>query len=212
MSSLTVAQICELIQKLYQGREILLAGKLAPPGAWIHEYTVTRTYPGNNTHWFRYAKWQSKEPIFETNPKPSNKGNKKFTNHKHIGRVASGSGLGMSVETYESYEAYNNSLTLQAIENTIDNINLALENFSKFSITMHIEDLTASGISTPIYTTSVGEIILNNIISSDDKTDVKTKPVKDAMRRIKDEYLEEEKQYRKRLPRVRKMLKLYKKR
>ncbi len=160
MDTLSLNQICELIKKLHHAREKLLPGKLAPEGAWIHEYVVRKKYG-----WYRYAKWQSLNPIFECNPKPSSKSNKKFTNHKHIGRVQSSTGLGMSIEVYEAYITWYNTLTLNQIEKTLENINLELQKFSEFSLRQHIEDLYATETVAPVYENLDSETILNNIIS-----------------------------------------------
>lgn len=74
MSEIDIQQNMEGIQQLQQLREELLAGDLSLEGASIHEYEITRFYPGSgNTEWYRYAKWQAHEPIFKRNPKRKNR-------------------------------------------------------------------------------------------------------------------------------------------
>lgn len=202
MDTLPDTQICELIEKLHQAKEILQAGKLAPEGAWIHEYTVDKVYANGSSYWYRYAKWQCEKPIFECNPKPNSKQTKKFTNHKHIGRVSSSSGLKMSVETIESYQAWNNTLSLQMIEKTLQDINSALENFSTFTLKDYHQNANAHKDE---FLEINAEMILNKILKIDEPA-----PKKDAVQRIRDEYQEQDNQLRKRFPRIKKMLKLYK--
>lgn len=95
-----IQEICNRIMLLNQERERLLGEELSPEGAWIHEYTVYKVYPNGFKGEYRYAKWQANEPIFKRNPKkrasPPKRGkNKEYTNHQHIGRVWSNTGLGM---------------------------------------------------------------------------------------------------------------------
>jgi hypothetical protein len=203
MDALSVTQICELIEKLHQAKEILQAGKLAPEESWIHEYTVDKVYANGSSYWYRYAKWQCEKPIFECNPKPNSKQNKKFTNHKHIGRVSSSSGLKMSIETIESYQVWNNTLLLQTIEKTLQDINSALEKFSNFTLKDYHQNANAHKDE---FLEINAEIILNNILKVDEP-----EPKKEALQRIRDEYQEKDNQLRKRLPRIKKMLKLYQK-
>lgn len=127
-------QLLDALTRLNQLREKLLSENLAPVGAWIHEYTVYRKYPSGFVGEYKYAKWQADKPIFKRNPKknaPLPKRNKdpKYTNHQHIGRVSSNTGLGMEPEAEEAYKAFNNRKQLEAIEEALTEIQVILSKF-----------------------------------------------------------------------------------
>ncbi len=128
MDEIDTQKIIEGIQQLQQLREELLAGDLSPEGAWIHEYEITRFYPGSgNTEWYRYAKWQAHEPIFLRNPKRKNQLTEPpkepgFTKHQHIGRVDSSTGLGMDEGVKEAYQSWRNRKRLEAVEEVLREI------------------------------------------------------------------------------------------
>lgn len=107
MHEINVAALIERIRQLQQIREELRSGALSSEGAWIHEYEVKRLYRGSgNLEWYRYAKWQAHEPIFQRKPKrPANPDRHPgFTKHQHIGRVSSTTGLEMEDAVKEAYQ------------------------------------------------------------------------------------------------------------
>ena len=129
-------KIREGIQRLMQERSHLLASDLSPPGAWIHEYTVRRRYPKGFLGEYVYAKWQAHEPIFKRNPKKHGRSPKKgkdpeFTNHQHIGRVSSNTGLGIEPEVEEAYQQWSNRRRLEAVEQALQEIQTILLRFEK---------------------------------------------------------------------------------
>lgn len=132
MDEIDVQKMIEGIQQLQQLREELLAGDLSPDGAWIHEYEITRFYPGSgNTEWYRYAKWQAHEPIFKRNPKQKNRLTEPlkepgYTKHQHIGRVDSSTGLGMDEGVREAYQSWQNRKRLEAVEEVLREIQSVL--------------------------------------------------------------------------------------
>lgn len=132
--SFDIQEICNKIILLNQAREQLLKQELSPEGAWIHEYTVYRRYPSGFVGEYKYAKWQANKPIFKRNPKPRARPpkrgkNRELTNHKHIGRVWSNTGLGMEPETEEAYQIFNNRKQLEAIEQALAEIESVLLRF-----------------------------------------------------------------------------------
>jgi hypothetical protein len=140
MSEIDIQKIIEGIQQLQQLREELLAGDLSPEGTWIHEYEITRFYPGSgNTEWYRYAKWQAHEPIFLRNPKrktqltepPKEPG---YTKHQHIGRVDSSTGLGMDESVKEAYQSWRNRKRLEAVEEVLREIQSILIGAERFKV------------------------------------------------------------------------------
>ena len=127
-------QLTEALARLIQARTELLTKELAPVDAWIHEYTVRRRYPSGFIGEYKYAKWMSNKPIFERSPKknarpPKRDKDPKYTNHRHIGRVWSNTGLGMEPGTEEAYQAFNNRKRLEAIENALVEIQTILSRF-----------------------------------------------------------------------------------
>lgn len=136
MTEIRIQQLIEGINDLQQLREKLLAGSLAPEGAWIHEYEVKRTYASGNTETYGYAKWQAHEPIFKRNPKkggrPPRAGkNPEFTCHQHIGRVWSTTGLGTEPEVTAAYQDWRNRKKLEKIEQALGEIQLILSRVKK---------------------------------------------------------------------------------
>ena len=129
-------RIDEIIDKLHQLQEIrqrLIHEPLAPSGAWIHQYEVQKQYKKDgDIYWYIYAKWQASEPIFKRNPKPRLKGlvkrgkNPEYTCHQHIGRVGSSTGLGTDPEVEKAYKELANRQKLDAINQTLDDIEKAL--------------------------------------------------------------------------------------
>ncbi len=124
------ADLIAKIERLYAERDRLLQEDLAPEGAWVHQYSIWRTYPSGITHEYRYAKWQSQEPIFKRSPpKPGRKQrlvksgkNPESTQHQYIGRVWSSSGLETEPEVIEAYEAEANRKKLEEITQAITEI------------------------------------------------------------------------------------------
>ncbi len=132
MAELSQQELIAKIQCLYAQREQLLVGQLAPEGAWVHEYSIYRTFPNGITHEYRYAKWQSQDPIFARSLKkgtrpPKAEKNPQMTAHKHIGRVWSSSGLGTDIEVVKAYQAERNRKRLEKIDSAIKEIDLLLE-------------------------------------------------------------------------------------
>lgn len=132
--SFDIQEICEKITLLNQVREQLLKKELSPEGSWIHEYTVYRRYPSGFVGEYKYAKWQADKPIFKRNPKkralPPKRGkDPEFTNHQHIGRVWSNTGLGMEPEAEEAYQIFNNRKQLEAIEQALIEVESVLSRF-----------------------------------------------------------------------------------
>jgi hypothetical protein len=127
-------KLTEALARLIQARTKLLTQELSPVGVWIHEYTVCRKYPNGFIGEYRYAKWQADKPIFERNPKkralpPKRDKDPKYTNHQHIGRVWSNTGLGMEPEAEQAYQSFNNRKHLQAIETALLEIQAILSRF-----------------------------------------------------------------------------------
>jgi hypothetical protein len=130
-SEINTNQLTEALARLIQARTELLTQELSPVGAWIHEYTVKRRYPSGFIGEYKYAKWMSNKPIFERHPKkharpPKRDKDPKYTNHQHIGRVWSNTGLGMESEAEEAYQAFNNRKNLQTIETALIEIQAIL--------------------------------------------------------------------------------------
>ena len=133
-SEIDIQKILDGIVRLSQARDNLLSEALSPVGAYIHEYTVFRKYPNGFIGEYRYAKWQADKPIFKRNPKkralpPKRDKDPKFTNHQHIGRVSSNTGLGMEPEVEEAYQTYNNRKRLEAVEHALTQIAAILSRF-----------------------------------------------------------------------------------
>ncbi|WP_339376538.1 hypothetical protein [Calothrix sp. NIES-2098] len=128
-----IQELIEKLQQLEKEREQLLKTPMSPPGVWIHEYTITRRYPGSgNIEHYVYAKWQADKPIFKRHPKPRLEGivkkgkDREFTCHQHIGRVGSSTGLGMDDKVEDAYEEWNNRKRLEAIDQALKEIEIAL--------------------------------------------------------------------------------------
>lgn len=127
-----IEKILKGIQQLQQLRSELLAGSLSPPGAWIHEYVVKRFYPGSgNTEFYCYAKWQAHQPIFLRHPKQKKRWAEPdiepgFTQHQHIGRVSSTTGLGTEPEVETAYKQWRNRQRLEAVEKVLREIQAIL--------------------------------------------------------------------------------------
>lgn len=133
-SEFDIQKLLDALSRLNQMREKLLSEELAPVGAWIHEYTVCRKYPSGFIGEYRYAKWQADKPIFKRNPKaralPPKRGkDPEYTNHQHIGRLSSSTGLGMEPEAELAYQAFNNRKRLEAIEGALREIESILSRF-----------------------------------------------------------------------------------
>jgi hypothetical protein len=130
MEHIDIDWITSEIQRLQQLREELLAGDLAPSGAWISTYTVTKVYKSGAVYTYEYAKWQATDAIFPRNPKGRGKyahPTTKYTKHQHIGRVSSSSGLGMEEVTEEAYLLLRNRERLEAIEKVLAGIQALLQ-------------------------------------------------------------------------------------
>lgn len=132
MSDIDVRRIIEQVGRLEQIRSELLKQALSPEGAWIHEYEVPRTYLGSgNTEFYRYAKWQAHEAIFERKPRRRRCEEVGVdlgkTRHQHIGRVSSSTGLGMESEVADAYECWQRRLRLEEIEEGLRQIQAMLE-------------------------------------------------------------------------------------
>lgn len=139
MTEINIQQIVEKIEQLQQLRERLLADTLSPEGAWIHEYEVRRVYPSGNTETYGYAKWQAHEPIFKRNPKkrgrsPREGKDPEFTCHQHIGRVWSTTGLGIEPEVEAAYQEWRNRKKLEAIEQSLKEIQTISVKFEKTKV------------------------------------------------------------------------------
>lgn len=122
-----IQKILDNINRLKRIREKLLEKDLAPKGAWIHEYTVYREYPGGFVGKYDYAKWHADKPIFKRNPKKRGgkpKGDKdpKYTCHQHIGRVGSNTGLGMEPEVVDAQRSLRLRKRLDVIEKALREI------------------------------------------------------------------------------------------
>jgi hypothetical protein len=129
-----IQKILDGIAYLNQVREKLLSEALSPVGAYVHEYTVYRKYPSGFIAEYRYAKWQADKPIFKRNPKtralpPKRDKDPKFTNHQHIGRVSSNTGLGMEPEVEEAYRSVSVRTQLEAVEQALREIQSILSRF-----------------------------------------------------------------------------------
>lgn len=127
-------ELTESLARLIQARTELLTKELAPIDVWIHEYTVRRRYPSGFIGEYKYAKWMSNKPIFERNPKkharpPKRDKDPKYTNHRHIGRVWSNTGLGIEPEAEQAYQVFNNRKQLQTIERALLEIQAILSRF-----------------------------------------------------------------------------------
>ncbi|NES69767.1 MAG: hypothetical protein F6K24_33405 [Okeania sp. SIO2D1] len=96
--------------------ENLPSSLLAPVGAWIHEYDVKK-----KSATYRYAKWQSKKPVFECLRKSG------LTCHKYIGRVSSTTGLGREEAVEIAYAALRNRQELEAIDKCLVSLEKLLE-------------------------------------------------------------------------------------
>jgi hypothetical protein len=122
-----LAQIVETLLKELDRLESLPETEIAPPGVWIHQYTIHRRYSLEIIHDYVYAKWHAHKPIFKRNPKkrgkrPGKGKDPEYTCHQHIGRVSSTSGLGAVDEVIEAYEQWNNRLRLEAIQQALAGI------------------------------------------------------------------------------------------
>ncbi|OKH35820.1 hypothetical protein NIES2101_37450 [Calothrix sp. HK-06] len=127
METIDVQKIHEKLAYLTLVRKELLTKELSPEGAWLHQYTVRRTYPSGYTGVYKYVKWQANHAIFKRNPKkralPLKPGkNARFTTHQHIGCTDSD-------EAREAYETWNNRLKLEAIERALSEIEAILSTF-----------------------------------------------------------------------------------
>lgn len=134
MNNAEIQHIIERLNCVYERRQqILASGNIAPEGAWIHTYVIYRKFSDTFTGEYCYAKWQSKEAIFKRSSRPKKKRplkagkNPEYTNHQHIGRVWSNTGLGMETEVEEAYEAWENRLTLETIDKALSEIRQILD-------------------------------------------------------------------------------------
>jgi len=128
MERVNIEKLIDQIFDLQKLREELLAGPLAPAGTWIHHYTIWRVFSSGAKHWYTYAKWQAHEPIFRRNPKRKNQTTEStYSNHQHIGRVDSSTGLGMEEKTESAYQAWQNRQKLEAIEQALTEIQEILQ-------------------------------------------------------------------------------------
>ncbi|MEL6165025.1 MAG: hypothetical protein AAFR37_15160 [Cyanobacteria bacterium J06628_3] len=125
MSDINIDNLIAEIKQLWELRGKLLEEDLAPEGAWIHKYHVTRAYPSGAVETYTYAKWQADKPIFKRNPKknalPVKSGkDEEYTNHQHIGSVDN------NWEVVErAYQSWENRQRLEAIEKalkTVENV------------------------------------------------------------------------------------------
>ncbi|MEL6462718.1 MAG: hypothetical protein AAFY21_12700 [Cyanobacteria bacterium J06641_2] len=125
MSDINIDNLIAEIKQLWELREKLLKQDLAPEGAWIHRYHVTRAYKSGAVETYTYAKWQADKPIFKRNPKknarPVKPGkNEEYTNHLHIGSVDN------NWEAVErAYQSWENRQRLETIEKalkTVENV------------------------------------------------------------------------------------------
>lgn len=122
MSDIDVDNLIAEIEQLWELREKLLEEDLAPSGAWIHKYHVTRAYPSGAVETYTYAKWQADKPIFKRNPKknarPIKPGkDEEYTNHLHIGSVDN------NWEVVErAYQSWENRQRLEAVEKALKSI------------------------------------------------------------------------------------------
>lgn len=127
-------ELLDKLQRLYEMREMILeSGEIAPEGAWIHEYDSVRRSPKNGEVLiYRYAKWQSKFPIFARNPRRPQDWEKAeksdgFTAHQYIGRVGSSTGLGAYQSVADAYAALARRERLQQIDKALVEIEEILE-------------------------------------------------------------------------------------
>ena len=141
MTKLDISYAIKKIQQLHRLQQQLSASPLAPKNTWISQYTVEKYYEETRiTHYYTYAKWESREPIFECNPKPKNKADRdnaqppntediKYTRHRHIGRVSSSTHLPMDWEVSHAYRELRNRRWLDRVEAALSNILLAIHQF-----------------------------------------------------------------------------------
>lgn len=122
MTDINIDNLIAEIYRLWEIRENLLDGELAPEGAWIHKYHVTRAYPSGAAETYTYAKWQADKPIFKRNPKknarPVKPGkNEEYTNHQHIGSVDN------NWEVVEqAYQSWENRQLLETVEKALKTV------------------------------------------------------------------------------------------
>lgn len=122
MTNINIDSLIKDIRKLGRIREKLLEKDLAPEGAWIHKYHVTKAYPSGAVETYTYAKWQADKPIFKRNPKknarPIKPGkNEEYTNHLHIGSVDN------NWEVVEqAYQSWEDRQRLEAIEQALKTV------------------------------------------------------------------------------------------
>jgi hypothetical protein len=122
-----IQNLIEKLQQLEKIRNQLQRKPMSPPGVWIHQYVVKRSYPSGLEGIYVYAKWQAEEPVFRRNPKKfGHRGKGEFTCHQHIGRVSSNTGLGMDERVEDAYEEWNNRKRLDAIDQALKEIEIAL--------------------------------------------------------------------------------------
>lgn len=122
MTDINIDSLTKDIRELGRIREKLLEEDLAPSGAWIHKYHVTRAYPSGAVETYTYAKWQADKPIFKRNPKknarPIKSGkHEQYTNHLHIGS------LDNNWEVVErAYQSWENRQRLEAVEKALKSV------------------------------------------------------------------------------------------
>lgn len=119
MTDINIDSLIKDIRKLGRIRKKLLEKDLAPEGAWIHQYHVTKAYSSGAVETYTYAKWQADKPIFKRNPKknarPIKPGkNEEYTSHLHIGSVDN------NWEVVErAYQSWEDRQRLEAIEQAL---------------------------------------------------------------------------------------------
>jgi hypothetical protein len=123
-----IESIIENLRQLEREREELLKKPMSLPGVWIHQYEVRKRYADGFIGIYIYAKWQAEKPIFRRNPKKfGHRGSGNFTSHQHIGRVDSNTGLGSVAEVEAAYEQWENRKRLDAIDQALADIEVALQ-------------------------------------------------------------------------------------
>ena len=132
-----LAAIQNLIEQLSEERAKLLEYEMSPPGVWVHEYTVLKECDGVRLS-YRYAKWQAEEPIFDRRPKKRERERLEKeglpfgkTNHRHIGRVGSSTGLPMEYSVIEAKKQYARRQRLEEIDAALAEILSCLNRISK---------------------------------------------------------------------------------
>jgi len=123
-----IQNLIKKLQQLENEREELVKKPMSPSGVWIHQYMVRKRYQDGFLGEYIYAKWQADKPIFKRNPKKfGHRGKGDFTNHQHIGRVDSNTGLGTVPEVKAAYQQWENRKRLDAIDQALAQIEIALQ-------------------------------------------------------------------------------------